>query len=879
MAMKEKLFLPNLNQTILNQFILNQLNLIQYKIILFIPLFIIGTILLMPGKGFCFQVKAQVDKTRITSEDTISLQVVVDGGKAQVDTSPISDFKILSSGTSTSRSYINGQWQHQVVYRYFLIPNKIIPKKTIPDKTKSDKIKQLVIPPLKVSWKRQILMTEKILILMSDQPRSLNEPRKIFAKASVSNPTLVVGQQVIYTFRLFAAAKFARASLDAPGFDSFTAKEVEDRKNYTQTINGVNYLVNEINYILQAEKAGRFDIEPAVVMADLVMPSGNDSFDSFFNNSFFSSARTKPMRIASNPITLEVASLPSYVGGKPFSGLVGQFAMEAVMDKTTLGAGESATLTITIQGRGNTMDIGPPQLDLDPGQVKVYDDAPVEEMIATAEGFSGKKIFKRALVPRHAGTLVIPSIFLTYFDVQTREYKTISTDKILLDVTPGEPTLITNSSPNNGTGSGSGILQDTNQQEIMEKQEVVIMNKDILDIKDKISILSSSSPWFGFPVFILLLLVPGLLYGSVLFIFRLQSREKSIETMMGQKAAHYLKKAGKLAGENKVFLDHLQAGLTAAIMAKGEKKGESLTRDEARQILKQAGTGQDLIDEVIDMLEAMDAARFGGQTLDKKKAGVYLGRVKQAIKMLCVALWCVGIFTLNPRAVQAQDMTGFYIDGIKQYQAGEFKAAAKSFETIAKSNVINPDLYYNIGNSYLKANDLGHAILWYERAKLISPGDPDLLFNLTHADTLVKDKIDSSVTMADILFFWQGIVPLKWIQAGAIFSSCLFFLWAGIQTFRQKRIFSSLGWIFISLLVFLTLAAGLEYYRVQAVNQAVIVQDKAAVRSGILETSTKLFELHAGTRVRVRAKKDGYLKIMLTRGKVGWVKPGDAEVI
>ena len=866
---KRRLFLPDLIQLDLTQ-----VPWIQYKIILFIPLFLIGVILLIPSTGFSFQVRAQVDKTSITSQDTISLQVIVEGGKARVDTSPISDFRILSSGTSTSRSYINGQWQHQVVYQYLLLPHKTASDRSLPGKTTL-----LVIPPLKVSLKSQVLMTEKIQIRMSDKPGSADESRKLFARSSVSTSSLVVGQQTIYTFTLFAAAKFARASLEAPSFDSFTAKEVEDRKNYTQTVNGVNYQVNEIHYILLAEKPGKLEIEPAIVMADLVLPSGNESFDSFFNNSFFSSNRTKPVRISSNPVTLEVVPLPSYTGKIPFSGLVGQFTMTAAMDKTRLGAGESATLTIIIQGNGNIMDVGPPSLDLDTEQVKVYDDTPLEKIIVSEKGFSGKKVFKRALVPRQAGDLVIPSLSLCYFDVQTQGYKTIRTDKIILDVTPRVSTLVTDSRPGNGTDSATGLLPDNIQQKGVGKQEVVMMNKDILDIKDRISILSSSLPWLDFPVFIFLVLVPGFLYGSVLFVFRLQSREKSIGTLMRQKARHHLKKAGKLAGENKAFLDHLQAGLTAAIMAKGDKKGESLTREEARQILKKTNTDPGIMDETLEMLESIDAARFGGQTLDKSKAYSYLGRAGQMIKMLCVILWCLGIFTLGPQIVQAQDMTGSYIDGIRQYQAGEFTAAAKNFETIAGSGVINSDLYYNIGNAYLKANDLGHAILWYERAKLISPGDPDLLFNLAHANSLVTDRIDSSVTLTDVLFFWQGIIPLKWIQAGAIFFSCLFFSWAGIQTFRQKPVFSGLGSVFISLLFLFTLAAGLELYRAKAVNQAVIIRDKAAVRSGIMDTSTRLFELHAGTRVRVRAKKDGYLKIMLTKGKVGWVKPGDAEVI
>ncbi|MBU0970185.1 MAG: tetratricopeptide repeat protein, partial [Proteobacteria bacterium] len=196
-----------------------------------------------------------------------------------------------------------------------------------------------------------------------------------------------------------------------------------------------------------------------------------------------------------------------------------------------------------------------------------------------------------------------------------------------------------------------------------------------------------------------------------------------------------------------------------------------------------------------------------------------------------------------------------------------------------RSGVVNPDLFYNIGNAYLKANDLGQAILWYERAKRLSPADPDLLFNLAHADTLVKDKIDAPLTLWDILFFWQGMVPLKWIQMGAIGFSCLFFLWAGRQTLGQKQIFSGPGWALVLLLVLFFMAAGMEDYRARAENMAVIVRQTAAVRSGMMESSTKLFELHAGTRVQVEAQKNGYLKIRLSKGRVGWVRPGDARII
>jgi len=843
-------------------------------------------VLLLPVSGNCFTAMAQVDKTRITPEDMVSFQVVVDGGKAVVNLSPIHDFKIVSSGTSTSRSYSNGEWQHKVIYRYLLVPRKT---------------GVLKIPPLTVSRKKQDIVTKEIQVLVSKAPSSADQPRQLFVEAHVASSDLTVGQQTIYTIKLFAAVRFTRASLKTPAFNPFAAKELEQRKNYTRTVNGIPYMVSEIYYILQAEKPGRFEIGPAVITADVIQRQGSNPVDSFFNDPFFSSARTKSMQVSSNGVTLGVKRLPSYTGDSPFSGLVGQFTIGAAIDKKQLIAGESATLTLTIQGEGNIMDAAPPQLNLDQGLVKVYDDTPTEEITATESGFSGKKIFKRALVPKQPGTLTIPAVDLTYFDVETGEYKTVATSEIVIDVSGSAPIVTMNSVADNGLEPGM-----KNSSPDGQKQEVVMVNRDILDIKDSISILSSPFQ-LNFFVFVLLVLAPGLIYGCFLFFFRLQTREKSNESLMGQRAAKSLKTAEKLAAADKPFLNHVQAGLIAAILSKADKQGESLTCDEARQILKQAGTEPSIIDDAVDLLENLDATRFGGQIMDSSKATLSPGRARKIIKMLSITLCCLGLFfncshsavagqdkvdnrensgtaaTILPEKTLGQgdraDITGNFIDGIRKYQAGEFKDAAVSFETIAASGVVNPDLFYNIGNAYLKANDLGNAILWYERAKRLSPGDPDLLFNLAHANTLVKDRTDSPVTLVDILFFWQGVVPLRWLQAGTMAFSCMFFLWAGVQTVRHKRIFSGPGWLLISLLLVLFLAAGMDTYRSRVENLAVIIKDEAAVRSGVMENSTRLFELHAGTMVQVKAQKNGYLKIRLTRGRVGWVKPGDAKVI
>ena len=248
------------------------------------------------------------------------------------------------------------------------------------------------------------------------------------------------------------------------------------------------------------------------------------------------------------------------------------------------------------------------------------------------------------------------------------------------------------------------------------------------------------------------------------------------------------------------------------------------------------------------------------------------------MKLLCLALVCLGVFSIVPQKAMA-NYSATFLDGIKNYKEGDFKQAAIKFEALAQNNIKNPYLFYNIANAYLKANDIGHAILWYERAKILAPNDPDLKFNLEYANTLVKDKKEDTMNIMDVLFFWDNLIPLKIIQITAIFFSFLFFLWAAVRVVKKQKIFSGTGILLCSLFVLVTAITCVNYYKQSARQTAVIVQEKVAVRSGVTDISTKLFSLHAGTKVIVKETKDGYLKILFSKGKVGWVKTNQALII
>ncbi|RLB91132.1 MAG: hypothetical protein DRH26_08475 [Deltaproteobacteria bacterium] len=821
-------------------------------------IFLISLVLLviLPATGFCFDVTAHVDKSKISREDSVLLNIVIKGGKADLDLSGIKDFKVISRGSSSSYNYINGKSERKAEYHYVLIPLKE---------------GALKIPAIKAVMDGQTAFTEEIVIHVSDQVLKPDDVRDLFATSEIAKSRIFVGEQTVFSLKFFTSKRLSGLGFEKPPeFKGFSSKPFEKEKNYTQNINGILFHVTRVDYIIIPASPGTFTIDPAVLIARVIVESKRDSrFDSFFNDSFFAANNFKPVRVMSNPVEIKVDPVPQYQGKEKFSGLVGRFEIKADIDQTKLKAGESATLTIKISGSGNIMDASLPQMDMDQDDFKVYDDNPVETIHLTEKGYKGFKIFKKAIVPVKPGKFLINPVSLVYFDVDKKDFQRISTKKILLDVSPSEEMHLA-ANPLNST------IDKTKDKSIVKK-EVSLVNKDILEIKEGLDVLENwqeINPLF----FVLLMSIPAILFSGLKLFIMTAKKDLSVEKIMQEKAKYHLKKAGKMDPGNNDFPGHLYSSLVAMIFGKGGKKGESITITEAQKILIAAGVDDNQIDRITNLLENIESVRFGGKKINADKAKLLLEKTKKTLKLLCLAVICLGIFSIIPQKAIA-GYSNTFSDGIKNYKQGDFKQAAINFEALAKSNIKNPYLFYNIANAFLKANDIGHAILWYERAKILIPNDPDLRFNLAYADSLVKDKKEEVMDIMDVLFFWDKLIALKTIQIASIFFSFVFFAWAAIRLVKKQKIFSGTGIILCSLLILVTAITCMNYYKDVAGKNAVIVQEEVAVRSGVTDTSTKLFDLHAGTRVSVEDIKDGYLKILFSKGRIGWVKADQVIII
>jgi len=122
---------------------------------------------------------------------------------------------------------------------------------------------------------------------------------------------------------------------------------------------------------------------------------------------------------------------------------------------------------------------------------------------------------------------------------------------------------------------------------------------------------------------------------------------------------------------------------------------------------------------------------------------------------------------------------------VEAYDQGRYADAAVGFLALVEAGFANGELYYNLGNTYLKSDDLGRAILWYERARRWLPRDPDLAFNLEYARSQRKDMHEAEDTgLLRVLcfpgsFFAQGTLQLALVVANLVF-------WAGLLVLRRK---------------------------------------------------------------------------------------------
>ena len=223
--------------------------------------------------------------------------------------------------------------------------------------------------------------------------------------------------------------------------------------------------------------------------------------------------------------------------------------------------------------------------------------------------------------------------------------------------------------------------------------------------------------------------------------------------------------------------------------------------------------------------------------------------------------------------------------GDSAYIKEDYAAAIQIYEALLKNGEA-ADVYYNLGNSYYKIGEIAKAVLNYERALLLQPGNGDIRANLEVARAKTIDKVEP----VPEVFFVSWIKSLTnsmsvdaWATWGIVsfillIVSLYFFIFS--KQIMWKKIGFISGIIFLIITVCSNLFASQQKENLVNRNEAIVMNPSVTVRSTPSESGTSLFILHEGRKVNV---KDNSMKewkeIRLEDGKVGWVPASAIEVI
>ena len=219
------------------------------------------------------------------------------------------------------------------------------------------------------------------------------------------------------------------------------------------------------------------------------------------------------------------------------------------------------------------------------------------------------------------------------------------------------------------------------------------------------------------------------------------------------------------------------------------------------------------------------------------------------------------------------------------YVAKEYSLAADGYEKVIALGYTSAELLYNLGNAYFRQGEVPKAILNYERALRISPADEDIIMNLRLANLQVKDKIEVLPEMLPIRV-WNRMLSFlsmdHWAWAGVIALLltivCVVLYFTSYQP--RLRIFGFFGGMPMFLILGLTMSGALHQRRILlADDRAVIFTPTLNAHAAPDATSGLLFVVHQGTVAQITQELNGWFRIRLKDGNVGWVPEGAFERI
>lgn len=521
-----------------------------------------------------------------------------------------------STGSSTSVQFVNGKTTKSASYSfsYYIQAPASIGKYKLGPATAIYKKNQVKSNSLEIEVVGQSSATTSTSSPSANTSRNTQNQTQVasgddvFIRLETDKKSAYIGEQISVWVKIYSKVGISRIDdqFKGPNFVSFYKQDVAipqlsslDREKVG---NDIYYTGILRKVILYPQKSGDVTIEPFDILVEIQKQTKRQSrsiFDDFFGGGYERSR----VNLKSKPVKFHIKPLP---GNQPadFSGAVGKFDFNTVVNKTEAKTNDAITFKARISGRGNIKLLEelktnfPPDFDVFEPVIKTtIDDG--------TYGATGSKLFEYTIIPRHAGKYEIAPFRFTYFDLVSGTYKTLSSPPFQLNIAKGD------------VDSNTVVVSN------ISKEDVKMLGVDIRYIETATVIRLKGQYFFGSLWFYLFYIVLTLAFILILII-RWDRIRKSRDVARarnkkaGKVAAKRLIKAKKAlkTGDKELFYDEIGQTLWGYLSEKLNIPVSELTKESAVAEFKVHEVDDNLVETFFNLVESCEFARFAPGSKD-----------------------------------------------------------------------------------------------------------------------------------------------------------------------------------------------------------------------------------------------------------------------
>ena len=696
----------------------------------------------------------------------------------------------------------------------------------------------------------------------------------LFIKVSASKRRVREQEPVLLSYKVYSLVELTQLNGKMPDLNGFHTQEVKlptQKSFHLERLNGKNYkCVTWSQYVMYPQMSGELKI-PSIKFDGIVVQRNRsvDPFEAIFNGG--SGYVELKKEIEAPGLTLQVDPLPARP--ENFSGGVGNFTISAQLNKKEAKTGEPLNLRIVVSGSGNLKLLKAPIVNF-PKSFDKYDVKVTDKTHLTTNGIEGNMIYDFLAVPQQIGKYDIPPTEFVFYDTKKQQYRTIRTQRFSLKI-------------EKGTGTSSEMSKFEEEQ-----------NKDIRPIMQGPAVMMKAKRMFFTSAlwFILLFVIVAVTVAIFVVLRQRQEIYSDSRRLRGSKAnkvaTRRLKLAGKLMEEcrQNEFYDEVLHALWGYVSDKLGISAEQLTRQNIAETLNRRMVNAETVESFIAAIDECEYERYAPGDSQGNMSKTYDMAVKAIMdieatmksnkKASALVLLALAMSTL-PLATNAATKTS----ADQEYKRGNYPQAIADYKSLLKKTP-SAEVYYNLGNAYFRSDSIPQAILAYERAALINPGNSYIRFNLQFARGKTIDKVAEPDEMFFISWF-RSAANLATVDGWAtmvLFSAALLGCCILLYFFSSRILVRKVGFgCAIAFAILFVLSNIFALYQKNALTSkegAIIMAPAANLKKTPIRSGADEAVLHEGTRVDIADRSiKGWLGVKLADGREGWIEENTVEEI